>query len=297
MTYHPALQKTIDYIEEHLDRHLSLEELASIAGFSKYHFHRLFQKEIGFTVAEFIRNRRMCYACSLLLHTDEKILDIAQSVQFESQESFTRSFKKVYKLPPGQFRKLFSKINNKKEEVPMGKQTLKGWFLSGSHPFHYEMGIDQQIFHEGRSSGFLTSVTVQSAEEFATMMQQFKADKYIGKRIKLTGFIKTKEVEGFCGMWMRVDNTLHDILQFDNMSDRPITGDTNWNHYSIVLDIPETSAVISFGVLLSGKGKVWVDQLSFQEVDESVPTTHQEFSGELLEEPVNLSFEDVEDIL
>lgn len=172
------------------------------------------------------------------------------------------------------------------------EQKVKGWFLSGSDPFNYEMGIDLEVVHQGKASGYLKSKTVLDSTNFATMMQQFKADKFLGKRIRLSGFIKTKDVETFSGMWMRVDDTNEDVLQFDNMSNRPIKGTTNWNRYSIVLDVPPESAVISFGIILSGKGHVWVDQLKFEEVDDSVATTNLEVQPELLDGPVNLSFEE-----
>lgn len=75
------------------------------------------------------------------------------------------------------------------------------------------------------------------------------------------------------------------------MMDRPIIQTTDWNYYSIVLDIPENSAVISFGIILSGRGSVWTDDLKFEEVDEKTPTTNVDLNVELLENPVNLSFE------
>ncbi len=124
------------------------------------------------------------------------------------------------------------------------------------------------------------------------MMQQFKANEFRGKRIKLSGFIKTNNVKQFSGLWMRVDNASEDILQFDNMSDRPIIGTNNWNRYSIVLDVPENSAIISFGILLTGKGEVWLDGLIFEVVNNDTPTTHISFENNLLEEPTNLSFEE-----
>lgn len=293
MSYSPIIQKTIEYIEQNLHEELSLEIVAQFAGFSKYHYHRIFQKEVGVTVSEYIRYRRIADAANMLLYTDEKIIDIAFYYRFETQESFTRSFKKYYQLPPGQYRKIMSKLTIQREEVKLkNEQLLKGWQLSGSHPFNYQMGIDREIFHKGKASGFLKSVTVQSQGEFATMMQQFKAEKFLGKRIKLSGFIKTKDVGGFCGFWMRVDDALGDVLQFDNMSDRPVVGNSEWNHYAVVLDVPENSAVIAFGVLLSGNGQVWIDELKFEEVDKQTPTTNIDFSADLLDEPTNLSFED-----
>ncbi|GIN20975.1 MAG TPA: AraC family transcriptional regulator [Bacillus bacterium] len=295
MSYSPIIQKTIKYIENNLQEDLTLEIIARFAGFSKYHYHRIFQKEVGVSISEYIRYRRIANSASLLLYTDQKIIDIALFYRFESQESYTRSFKRYYNLPPGQYRQFMGKLIFKKEEMKMkNDQLLKGWQFSGSHPFNYQMGIDREVFHQGKASGFLKSVTVEEQGEFATMMQQFKADKYLGKRLKFSGFIKSEAVDGFCGFWMRVDDHLQDVLHFDNMSDRPIKGDNEWNLYSIVLDVPENSAVISFGILLSGKGHVWVDGITFEEVDSSISTTNIDFSSELLDEPINLSFDECE---
>ena len=91
---------------------------------------------------------------------------------------------------------------------------------------------------------------------------------------------------------MRVDNALQDVLQFDNMGNRPIVNDTEWNHYYIVLDVPENSAIISFGVLLSGRGQVWIDELEFEEVSIDTPTTNIDSGCDLLDGPENLSFEE-----
>ena len=198
MRYSPIIQKTIEYIENSLQDELSLENIARFAGFSKFHYHRIFHKEVGVTVSEYIRYRRIANAANMLLYTDEKIIDIALYYRFETQESFTRSFKKYYDLPPGQYRKLVSKLTLQKEEMTMkNEQLLKGWNLSGSHPFNYQMGIDRETFHKGQASGFLKSVTAESKEEFATMMQQFKAENYLCKRMKLSGFLKSKGVDDF----------------------------------------------------------------------------------------------------
>ncbi|OUM85027.1 MAG: hypothetical protein BAA01_09950 [Bacillus thermozeamaize] len=62
------LQKAIGYIEDHLHEPLTLEIVASNAGFSKYHFHRVFQKETGMTIGDYIRLRRLAKAASMLLY-------------------------------------------------------------------------------------------------------------------------------------------------------------------------------------------------------------------------------------
>ncbi|WP_100331942.1 helix-turn-helix domain-containing protein [Bacillus xiapuensis] len=285
------IKKIILFVEENLHEPLTLEKVAAQSNFSKYHFHRIFQSSVGMTVTEYIRLRRLSNASSALLYSNERILDIALYYQFESQESFTRAFKEVYKLPPGKYRRVMSDVIKKKEDTNM-ETKVNGWFLSGSNPFNYEMGIDHEIVHQGKASGYLKSKTVLDSTEFATMMQTFKANRFVGKRIRLSCFIRTKDVDAYAGMWMRVDDTRGDVLQFDNMSNRPIKGTTNWNRYSIILDVPAQSAVISFGIILSGQGTVWADQFSFEEVNDSIPTTNLEVQGELRDEPVNLSFEE-----
>nr|WP_216671493.1 AraC family transcriptional regulator [Saccharibacillus qingshengii] len=298
VSYHPAVQHTIDYIERNLEQELTGEDIAAQAGFSFYHFHRIFLKEIGMTMSEYIRARRLAGAASALLHTDERVLELAFRFGFESQEAFGRAFKKIYGLPPARYRRWIGGILNQEELSMQTKpdQTaspIKGWFMSGSHPFHYEMGVDRKTVHRGTGSGYLKSVSADSPGQFGTMMQAFRADAYKGKRIRLSAFVKTEAVKrGFAALWMRVDADDGESLQFDNMANRTLTGTRDWNHYAIVLDVPGRSDQISFGVLLSGSGQVWVDGFVFEEVPDTVPTTHLETSATLNDEPVNLSFEE-----
>ncbi|GAB6928676.1 AraC family transcriptional regulator [Paenibacillus sp. JCM 10914] len=298
MSKHRIIQNSITYMEQHLDEQLTLADIASQAGFSRFHFHRLFRKEVGMNIADYLRTRRLCHAAQRLLYTEAAIIDIAFDGHFESQEAFTRAFKKMYGMPPGRYRKVFAlhtKSSDSKGDDLMHKETnssLKGWFLSGSHPQDYEIDVDRTTVHQGSTSGYLKALTPMTDGAFATMMQQFKADQYTGKRMRFSGFVKTEQVKEFCGLWMRVDNRAQDVLQFDNMHNRRIEGTTHWNHYSIVLDVPEAGDTISIGVLLMGTGMVWVDSFRFEEVDLSVPTTNLDLHYELLEEPANLSFEE-----
>lgn len=101
MSYSPIIQKTIEYIEMNLHEELSLESVAQFAGFSKYHFLRIFQKEVGVTASEYIRYRRIANSANMLLYSDEKIIDIAFYFRFETQESYTRSFKSIINYHQG----------------------------------------------------------------------------------------------------------------------------------------------------------------------------------------------------
>lgn len=105
MNYDVCIKKSIEYIEHNLTEKIELKELADKVFLSRYHFHRVFHSIVGETVAEYIRKRRLTKAANELLNTDNKIIDIALKYQFSSQESFTKSFKKLYKVPPRQFRR------------------------------------------------------------------------------------------------------------------------------------------------------------------------------------------------
>lgn len=290
-----AIIQSLHCIEEQLFDEITVSDLARQAGYSVAHFHALFLKHVGFPPYEYIKKRRLAKAVSLLCSSTLGILDIAVTLGFESQESFTRAFKKEYLMPPAIYRRYMQTLLFKQEELSMNSIStdLKptGWMLQGTNPGAYEMGVDSNSIHHGTCSGYLRSKQPHP-EGFGTMMQMFQAHKYLGKRMQLTGFIQTKSVTGSAGFWMRVDGSEEEILQFDNMSNRPIQGTTEWNMYRIVLDVPAHSEAIAFGAFLQGGGQIWVDSLRFEEVDVKTPVTHLEPAPELPEEPINLLFEE-----
>ena len=168
----------------------------------------------------------------------------------------------------------------------------KGWFPAGNNISEYEIGIDHAIFHKGKSSSLIKSKSPKK-NNFGNLMQTISADNYLGKRLKFSGFIKTDKVSGWSGLWMRIDGDNKEQLGFDNMQNRAIKGTTDWKEYEIVLDIPTNSKAISFGILLGGEGKVWIDNIRFEEVDKSVPVTNLMKEKKLPSEPVNLDFEEI----
>jgi len=88
------VQKGIDFIEANLDYDLSLQQIALETGISQWHFQRIFKALTNETLKTYIRSRRLANALEKLLTTDQKIIEIAITAGFESQESFTRAFKR-----------------------------------------------------------------------------------------------------------------------------------------------------------------------------------------------------------
>lgn len=152
------------------------------------------------------------------------------------------------------------------------KQGTTGWFLTGSRPQNYEEGIDRNMKRSGEASAYLKTKFSEPGE-YGGLMQMFDADDYRGKRVRLSGYVKSELVEPWAGLWMRVDGPNGKMLSFDNMENRPIVGTTDWQKCEIVLDVPEDSAQIAIGIVLSGKGQVWLSNVQFEAVDSNVPTT------------------------
>lgn len=282
----------MNYIENNLNEGIRLEEAAALAGFSKYHFQRVFKRETGLNLYEYIQKRRLAEASSLLLNSNIRILDIAVYLCFESQEVFTRAFKKVYGLPPGQYRKALKNLTN--GGMNMKKNTeIKHWIITGTAPDKYKTGIDRTVFYTGTASAFIQSETEDfTPDEYATIMQQFRAERFLGKRVRFSAFVKALEVEGWAGLWMRLDGKFSVTLKLDNMQNRSIKGSVNWNLYSCVLDVPQETELINIGILLNGKGRVWMDNVSFQEVDKTIPVTDFKIQKEYPDYPENLMFEE-----
>lgn len=166
------------------------------------------------------------------------------------------------------------------------------WFAAGSEPKKYDMGIDKGAGPQGKNAATIKSKD-KHPNGFGTLMQTCVADKYLGKKIRMTGYMKSENVVGWAGFWLRVDGTNGArALAFDNMGNRPVKGNTDWRKYEIVLNVPLTASSFSYGALLEETGQIWFTDLNFEIVDNSVPTTGScEVCSLPEQQPVNLSFE------
>lgn len=104
MSYMDCFQKSIDYIEDHLHDKITVQELSAIAGFSPYHFYRLFAEYVGLPVMEYVRRRRLAHAAAELAG-GKRVIDIAMEYGFETHAGFGKAFRKVYSCSPEQYRK------------------------------------------------------------------------------------------------------------------------------------------------------------------------------------------------
>jgi hypothetical protein len=165
-----------------------------------------------------------------------------------------------------------------------------GWFKAGSSPESYEIKTIKNAGKNGENALDIKSIK-EDIKGFGTLMQNFSAEKYLNKRVRLSGDIKSRNVDQWAGLWMRIDGKDNPTkpLGFDNMMNRSIKGTTDWKKYSVVLDVPSNSNLINIGILLAGKGEVWVSNLKFDIVDKSVPVTDLK-ENPSKSEPSNLDF-------
>jgi beta-lactamase regulating signal transducer with metallopeptidase domain len=163
-----------------------------------------------------------------------------------------------------------------------------GWFLAGSKPASYHTGVDREAVRDGQPSAYLAA-SMAKTDGFGTLMQQINAANYAGKRVRLRAAVKAQDVSDWAGLWMRVDNGAASVA-FDNMQNRAIKGTQSWNSYDVVLDVPQDATGISFGILLSGGGEVWMNGVTVEVVGAETPVTASKPIQTLPTTPVNLSF-------
>ncbi len=108
--YIRRIHKVQDYMEDHIGRSMTIEELSHIAGFSKYHFSRIFQGVLQEPLAHYVNRIRMEKALFLLAHRlDKNMTEIAYELGLSDSAVFSRTFKNFYGISPREYRKAYSK--------------------------------------------------------------------------------------------------------------------------------------------------------------------------------------------
>jgi AraC family transcriptional regulator len=102
--YGSRVARAIAHLVAHADRTPSLEELAEVAAFSPYHFHRIYRALTGETPAETLTRERLSRAAAALLRTRQPIAAIARRAGYGSAAAFTRAFRAAHGIPPGTYR-------------------------------------------------------------------------------------------------------------------------------------------------------------------------------------------------
>ncbi len=113
--YKARINRVLDYIEQHIDKEFTLEELSKVAFFSKYHFHRIFFSQVHEPLFQFIQRIRIEKAAALLITDPYKsVTDTALDCGFRSSAAFARCFKRRFNMSATAWRKSRLYANSKK---------------------------------------------------------------------------------------------------------------------------------------------------------------------------------------
>jgi AraC family transcriptional regulator len=93
------------YIEENITYDLNISRVFQIAGCSEYHFRRMFSFLAGMPLGEYIRRRKLSYAAMILQSKNEKVVDVALKLGYETPESFSKAFQAMHGVSPSQVKK------------------------------------------------------------------------------------------------------------------------------------------------------------------------------------------------
>jgi two-component system response regulator YesN len=102
-----TIKRTINYIRDHFNEGITLEEVALKLNITPEYLSTLFNKELGMNFSIFLKDFRLSHAKRLLSGTDRKIYEIASEVGYSDSKYFNRVFKEKYGISPGEFRQQF----------------------------------------------------------------------------------------------------------------------------------------------------------------------------------------------
>ena len=111
MHAYEAIEQSLTFIEEHLTKEISTEELANTVGLSPFYFQRLFKRLVNKPVQEYVKLRRLAKVIENLKNTDQRILDVALDYGFSSHGNFTRAFRETYGITPESYRRDLPMLN------------------------------------------------------------------------------------------------------------------------------------------------------------------------------------------
>ncbi len=105
MEWAGAIQNAINFIEEHITENITADDVADYVFMSSFYFQKGFSMLCGYSVMEYIRNRRLALAGSKLAATDTRIIDVAMEFGYDSPDSFTKAFTRFHGVTPSMVRK------------------------------------------------------------------------------------------------------------------------------------------------------------------------------------------------
>jgi hypothetical protein len=138
-----------------------------------------------------------------------------------------------------------------------------GYAGGARHFDDYSGTLDNTTAHGGKYSLRLSYVIDTTGNDFGVATSQLPIAQAVrGRRVRFSGWIKTKDVSEYASLWWRADDVDSSTIAFNDMYAQAINGTREWRQYSFELPVPANAAFVYFGVLLAGTGDAWFDDLA-----------------------------------
>jgi bifunctional DNase/RNase len=143
---------------------------------------------------------------------------------------------------------------------------MKGWTFGEGPSQNFDWGIDPSTIHQGNPS-FFVKTKEGAPKGKAGLQQAFLADEYRGKRLRLSGSLKTENVEGGTALWLQIEG-VNETLRPANAQEHTLQGTHSWVRHELSVEVQQTSISVGLGLLLVGRGQVWLSDVQLEVVDE-----------------------------
>lgn len=161
------------------------------------------------------------------------------------------------------------------------KEEPKGWYVWGRET--HKVMVDKTIYHSKPTSFSVMSLTNSGRGGFT--QSNLSSDDYKGKKVKLSGYFKTKDVP-HAFIWFFAKDDKKNTLKEEDMYIKG-SKEYDWTPFEIIMKVPSNSKTVSFGINLGKQGQMWVDDIKFEIVPKDTPEKTDSFISK--KRPVNLS--------
>ncbi|WP_298827079.1 AraC family transcriptional regulator [uncultured Planococcus sp.] len=183
-----SLQRAIDYMEEHMEEALTIDQIAEQANASVFHFQRTFAILTDCSVAEYLRRRRLTLAAQELSATNRKIIDIAYKYGYDTPEAFSKAFRRQHGVTPSEARKNLGELRAFNRLVIQVN-------LKGADPMKYRI-VEKQSF---QAIGLKRQFSLTGGENMAGIPKMWEELNHNGTS-GLIASLNDGEIKGLLGI-------------------------------------------------------------------------------------------------
>lgn len=165
------------------------------------------------------------------------------------------------------------------EPAPVDGLPPGWWFIQHAGPTSFEFAIDHRVSSKAGQRSLRIKRT--GTEPFGLVLQSVNADRFRGKRVRITALLRLDKVDAFGNGTLRDMSGAALMLRsqgggdfaLDDMRDRPLRGTRPWTEVRVEIDVPATASKVEFGALLSGTGTIWATAFKLEVVEPSAAAT------------------------